>query len=198
SVGEVCSSKVDLVFVLDSSDSIDKDAENPENWQSILAFAASIIDKYTIGPDDTRVALVTFSYSSEIEFDLNTYTDKQKLKERILATKYVNSYTNTFEGLRMMRVAFSFSRGDRADVPNVAIVVTDGEHTRDTGDPIPEAERAQAEGITILAVGVNQAVEAELAGISSAPHKENETYWMRTDFTDLTNIINELQKTSCA
>lgn len=167
------------------------------NWQSILQFATRIIDKYTIGPDDTRVALVVFSYSATIEFDLNTYTDKQKLKERILATPYVNSYTNTFEGLRKMREAFSFSRGDRADVPNVAIVVTDGEHTRDTGDPIPEAERAQQEGITILAIGVNQAVEAELKGISSPPHKLNETYWMRTEFAELTNIIAELQKSSC-
>ena len=41
-------------------------------------------------------------------------------------------------------------RGDRADVPNVAILVTDGESTILADETIPAAARARNSGIAIF------------------------------------------------
>jgi hypothetical protein len=53
---------------------------------------------------------------------------------------------------------FRASRGDRPGVPNIALVVTDGETNRDSNLTIPEADRARANGITLIAVGIGDSV----------------------------------------
>ena len=190
-----CADKLDLVFVLDSSESITR--KNPGNWQKVLDFVVRIVDYYTIGEEDTRVGVVLFSDKGYISFNLTAYRNKQSLELAIKRLRHIKSYTDTFDGLNKMRTLFSEEYGDRPEVPNVAIVFTDGQHTPGTKDPVDEARRAHAEGITVLAVGVNEAVEEEIRGISSPPQEENQTYWLRPEFDDLTSIINDLQQTTC-
>lgn len=55
---------------------------------------------------------------------------------------------------------FSEENGDRPHVPNVAIVITDGrsshhERPDQFKDPIPQAQLAEAEGISVYVVGGN-------------------------------------------
>ncbi|ELU18067.1 hypothetical protein CAPTEDRAFT_37042, partial [Capitella teleta] len=157
----------DLVFVLDGSESISR--ADPQNWPKVLEFAANIVDYYVITPNNTRVGLVQFSDIGIIEFNLTSYKTASDVKKAILGLKIRNSFTNTFDGLVQMRKLFTAPYGDRPDIPNVAIVLTDGEHSRETPDPITEAERAQKDGITMLTVGVAQANREELKGMSSDP-----------------------------
>jgi len=52
---------VDLAFLLDKSGSIrDNDEPGGNNWQVIVNFVKSIINEFTIAPDQTRVAAVVF------------------------------------------------------------------------------------------------------------------------------------------
>ena len=136
--------EVDLVFVLDSSRII-RD-QNPadgsyDNWTLLLQFVVNVINKLTIGSTATRVGVVKFSSIGQNEFYLNTYNSKDQVINRVLAISYVgSSQTNTAEGLRIMHEQqFTFARGDRSGVNNVAIVVTGGESNVDTDRTIPEA-----------------------------------------------------------
>ena len=45
---------------------------------------------------------------------------------------------------------FTEANGDRPGVPNVAILLTDGESTENPENTIPEAADARADGITIF------------------------------------------------
>ena len=49
---------------------------------------------------------------------------------------------------------FTNAGGDRADVPNVAIIITDGTPTIDIQQTLPEAAGARAEGVTMFVIGI--------------------------------------------
>jgi len=49
----------------------------------------------------------------------------------------------------MMTQVFKVSRGDRPEVPDTAIVITDGRSTYDSNLTIPYAEQAKRRGIHI-------------------------------------------------
>ena len=49
--------------------------------------------------------------------------------------------------------------GDRLDVPNICIIITDGNSTWDVNQTIPQAEMAHAENVAIFSVGITDAVD---------------------------------------
>ena len=68
-----------------------------------------------------------FSQRANTEFTLDRYTDKTSLVEAIRNIQHTGGDTNIADGLRLMRrMLFSGRNGDRSDVKNVAIVITDG------------------------------------------------------------------------
>lgn len=89
-----------------------------------------------------------------------------------------------------------FSRGDRANVPNIAIVLTDGESNRDQQRVRPEAAAARAAGISMFVIGIgNKLNMVELTEISSQPQDK---YLYRTlDFNDLNYVIANIINMIC-
>jgi len=79
--------------------------------------------------------------------------------------------TNTQDALRLTyRSVFRSRRGDRPGVPNVAIVVSDGNSNVLPDRTIPEADEARRRGIELFAVAVGQRSNpSEMAGIASDP-----------------------------
>jgi hypothetical protein len=67
------------------------------------------------------------------------FSNHQSITEAIDTLQYVHGTTNTAAALRFLREsAFTTANGDRADVPNYAIVLTDG----GSNDPAETAEQA--------------------------------------------------------
>ena len=193
---------IDLVFVVDNSGSIrDNNVEGqPDNYEQIQEFIVSIIEELTIGSEATLVGLVRFSDDAKHEFFLNTFPDdKQALISAVRAIGYDRSNTNTAAGIRAMDdVQFSSTNGDRPNVQNVAIIITDGVSTVDTLDTIPAAEDARDNGIRIFSVGITNATnEAELRLMSSPPHQENVNWFSATDFSTLNMVTEELVEQTC-
>lgn len=129
-----------------------------------------IIDFFRIGVDDTHVGVVTFSNYGVARIKLNNNLTKEQVKEATNTYQwYGGGRTNTKEGLRVAREdIFSKRYGDRPDIPNVVIVITDGhsshiEMPRRYSDPLPQATLAKQQGIQIFVVGVTDDVlESEL------------------------------------
>lgn len=71
---------------------------------------------------------------------------------------YCDGNTNTTGGLRVTRLeVFSESNGDRPDVPNVCILLTDGFPTREVAELPDEVARIKAV-CRVIGVGVTSAV----------------------------------------
>ena len=193
---------IDLVFVLDSSGSINDntpDGAPVENYDLLLNFVVSIVDELEIGPTATRVGLVLFSDIGEMIFPLDAYSEKSDLIEAILETKYVGGNTNTSGGLLIMQnEAFTTAMGDRANYANVAIVITDGYSTYDNASTIPNAIAAREKGIEIMTVGITDDINLnEVQMMSSAPQLENINYFLSRNFEDLPVVVDTLVDQTC-
>ena len=193
------------MFVLDSSGSIR--SANPadgsvDNWNLMLEFVIDIITRLDISEFGVHVGLVVYSGLSKIEFLLDKYYDKNDLVEAIRQVQYIGTTTNTAAGILDMRVKVfdpnnANARGDRVNVPNIAVVITDGESNVNEARTVPNADAATADGITMLAVGITDQVNMqELAGISSTGI-QGDTYWTSPSFMVTSAVVQNIVNRTC-
>ncbi|GFR75058.1 collagen alpha-1(XII) chain, partial [Elysia marginata] len=115
----------DVVFINDASYSV-----GLANFQKTLRFIESVVKGLVIGPHETQIGLLTFEYNAKLEFHLNTFSDRQKILERVARTEYTQGYTYTNLALDFAReVSFTRENGMRSFAAQVAIVITDGQST---------------------------------------------------------------------
>jgi len=94
-----------------------------------------------------------------LNFYLTNFTDVTSLQSAIKRMPFLNGHTNTTGGLRLMRTEiFNPANGDRENVPNVAILITDGAPTKEVDGLDEEVARIKRDGVIILGVGVTNAV----------------------------------------
>ena len=192
---------MDLCFIIDASGSIrDNNQGGVDNWSLQLEFLSRLVDLFTIGPDATQVGAVVFSERVILAFSLNTYIDADSIKDSILRLPYFGQTTNTPEGLRVAREqCFNQANGDRPNVQNLAIFISDGvPFPSDRRDPaIREAETLK--GITdVIAIGVTNVIDRQLLRtISSSPQQENRNWFVAVDFSELNVIRRSVGEGTC-
>ena len=95
----------------------------------------------------------------------------------------MGSNTHTAAGIiEMYTNQFTQANGDRPNVENIAIIVTDGVSTTNNACIVPEAINTRSRGIRIFSVGITTSVnEQELREMSSMPQIEGQTYWQSSD-----------------
>lgn len=201
---EVCDVQVDLCLIIDSSGSI-RD-QNPrdgsvDNWQLQLNFLSDLVGAFTIGPDQTRVGAIVFSEEVRLAFALDRYTTASDVQQAILNINYLGQTTNTPEALIQTRQqCFNAATGDRSDVVNLAIIVTDGLPFPDfrRQPAIDEAIALRDTGVTMIAIGITNVIDRDfLRQMSSSPQVENQNYFTATDFTALTRITTAVVEGTC-
>ncbi len=192
-----CESQVDLCFVIDSSGSIrDNNVPGgPDNWQLQLEFLVSLVRAFTVGRDATRVGAVVFSEQVRLAFALDRYNTAEDISAAILAIQYLGQTTNTPEALRVTRTqCFNVANGDRPNVPNLVLIVTDGQpFPRDRRGPaLVEARALKDTGVTSIAIGITSDIDVDfLRELSSSPQLEGQNFFTATDFA----VLNTIQRT---
>lgn len=167
----VCRVNTDVVFVVDSSGSIGAD-----NYQLVRDYVYNFTEGLLNGDTNSRVGIILYSDIADIEIELETR--RPALLEEIRNLTYIARFTNTPEGLCLLK-----SRPWRASVSvlRIAIVLTDGQSNRvsatcmqEGGEPgtlnsTTEEVHTFQPPITVFAVGVANFVEQELLTIASSP-----------------------------
>uniref|UniRef100_A0A8C6LJ23 Matrilin 4 n=1 Tax=Nothobranchius furzeri TaxID=105023 RepID=A0A8C6LJ23_NOTFU len=160
------SGPVDLVFLIDSSRSV-----RPHEFETMRKFMIDILDTLDIGLDTTRVGVVQYSSQVRSEFSLKTHSKLENMVKAINEIIPLAQGTMTGLAIRyLMNEAFSPEQGDRPEVPNVAVIVTDGRPQ----DRVAEvAAEAREKGIEIFAVGVARADMTSLRAMASPPFEDH-------------------------
>ena len=170
----MCNVNTDVVFVLDSSGSINY--ADPTNYDKIKnytrAFVDALIDGASRGEGD-RVGIVIYGTEGEVQLWLNASEslDKRTLLNRIDNIPYLRQWTNTADGLCR---ALEQPWRDSLSVLRLLITLTDGESNRDSpqcGNTSVASVRVHSNNPPLLSyvIGVANANEDELLMIASAP-----------------------------
>lgn len=201
----VCTTKVDLCLIIDSSGSIRDN--NPsdgsfDNWGLQLQFLADFVEAFDIGADATQIGAVVFSEQVNLVFSLDQYTDASSIKQAILNLAYLGQTTNTPEGLRVTRTQCFQGSGDRSDVPNLAVIITDGvPFPPNRRDPaIQEANNLKGlPDTSMISIGITDVIDKDLLReMSSSPQIEGQNFFTATSFEALQDIKETVVTGTCA
>ncbi|XP_067888852.1 integrin alpha-1 [Heterodontus francisci] len=170
---KACKSRLDIVIVLDGSNSI-------YPWTSVNNFLIKLLEKIEIGPQQTQVGIMQYGHKVTHEVSLNQYNTTEDLVE---AAKKIRQWggneTKTALGIEYARTnEFTVERGMRKGVSKVMVVVTDGE-SHDSYNLPKVIRECDEDKITRFAIAVlgsynrgNQSAERflnEIESIASSP-----------------------------
>ncbi|TNN51746.1 Collagen alpha-6(VI) chain [Liparis tanakae] len=180
----------DIVFIVDESGSI-----GTPNFQLVRTFLHSVVNGLEVSPSRVRVGIVTYNEKSTAQVYLNTFNDKKELLKFIKILPYRGGGTNTGKALEFaLKEVFIAQRGSRRakGVQQVAVVITDGESQDNVSTAAANLRR---DGITVYAVGVKDANDAQLVEMAShPPHKHK---FIVDSFAKLKSLEQSLQKMLC-
>ncbi|ESO92425.1 hypothetical protein LOTGIDRAFT_233176 [Lottia gigantea] len=185
---------VDLVFIVDTSNSI-----WPVNFDMyIKPFLQNVTEMFLIGPGnkDSRVGLVTYSDDYHLQFHLNSHLTSSSLTQGIKNMNFPRGNTYTHKALEYAtETMFTERHGDREDVPNLIIIITDGVSAKPTLTKTA-ADEAKRRGIQVFAIGVGIDVNSgELDDMASEPH---ETFAFRiSEYSALRQISRNFANKRC-
>lgn len=181
----------DLVILLDSSTSV-----NQLNFKKMLNFVKQLLGTANIDSGDVRVGVLSYSNKARIHFNLNAHNKYRNIAQAVNNIRYVYGKTNTADAIRLMREEMFLSyHGDRPEVPNVCLIITDGVSSVNPERTIPEAIAARDEGIHIYAIGVGLSDTRELEAIATSPASDN--MFNVQQFSELSSLANVIFADVC-
>lgn len=178
------------MFIVDESGSI-----GTPNFQLVRTFLHSIVSGLEVSPSKVRVGIVMYNDRPTAQVYLDTFNDKDELLKFIKILPYHGGGTNTGAALKFtLESVFIKARGSRKDkgVQQVAVVITDGKSQDEVSTAAADLRRAD---VTVYAVGVKDANEAELKQMASYPNHKHT--FIVDSFAKLKSLEQSLQKSLC-
>lgn len=186
----VCRVSTDVVFVLDSSGSI-----GPSNYQLVRDYTYNFTENLLSGTSGKRVGIILYGTSAHVAVGLQFLNNnsKEALLNRIANLTYLREWTNTPEGLCLLK---TMNWRDTISTLRLAVVLTDGQSNRESincGNGTNTLESTSREihdrapEIIVSAVGVANYVESELELIAT----RNDTVDMLRSFDP--NLLEQNQ-----
>ena len=131
-----------------------------------------------------------------MRFNLREYNTKRNVLNNVafLHNRAIKG-TNTASGLSQMRnEVFSYANGDRNEVSDIAIVMTDGQSNVNTPGTLQQAALARNEGVLMLAVGIgNNVNRQEIEGITSDTNRA----FFASNQDQLQRVANQILDVIC-
>ncbi|XP_060036883.1 collagen alpha-6(VI) chain [Erinaceus europaeus] len=158
--------KVDLVFLMDGSNSI-----HSADFQKMKDFLASVVEDFDVSTNRVQIGAAQFSHIYQPEFSLGAYQGKKEVTRRLEQIQQITGYTHIGDALRQVGQYFRPAEGSRinAGTPQVLLVLTDG---MSQDEVAPAAEELRQRGIDIYTVGIGSVDEQQLVQISGSAEKK--------------------------
>uniref|UniRef100_A0A8C4H3L4 VWFA domain-containing protein n=1 Tax=Dicentrarchus labrax TaxID=13489 RepID=A0A8C4H3L4_DICLA len=154
----------DIVFLLDGSD------DSQQRFTDIKDFVQRIVTDLNIGANKDHVAVVQYSNTAEVNFNLSRYSTENDVFDAIRGLSHKGGYPhNIGAALQYVREhVFTSDSGSRLleGVPQILILLSGGR----SGDDIRTPVRMLKEiGVISIAIGTTDADTIELQTISHEP-----------------------------
>ncbi len=183
-----CDSVIDLMLVLDGSESI-----RSADFDLTRDFVDNLIGHFVISPTDGHAGIVQFAGEGQGRVEIGLSSDPDAINAASSAMVQIIGATDIQEGTALGQGQLTY--GGRPGVPHAMIILTDGEHNQ-PGDPIAEADLARSLGTEIFAIAVGPGPDmAQLSAIASDPDIEHVFYV--SGFDALASILDRLVEVVC-
>lgn len=179
--------EADIFFLIDQSGSI-----HPPDFYDMKKFIFEFLNNFRIGPQHIRVGIVKYADDPVLEFDLTTYSDVKTMKKAVEDMLQVGGGTETGKAITFMGPQFDRAEVTRGyKVSEYLVVITDGQSTDDVKVP---AKKLQSQGVTVYAIGVQNADQEQLREIAGDPKR---TFFVN-DFDALNPIKDNIITDICS
>ncbi|XP_030343420.1 collagen alpha-3(VI) chain isoform X6 [Strigops habroptila] len=157
-------SKKDILFLIDGS------ANLLGSFPAVRDFVHKVISDLNVGPDATRVAVVQFSDTIQVEFDFAELPSKQDMllkvkRMKIKTGKQLNIGAALDEAIRRLFVKEAGSRIEEG-VPQFLVLLAAGRSTDDVEQP---SDALKQTGVVTFVIKAKNADPVELERIVYAP-----------------------------
>ncbi|RUS89035.1 hypothetical protein EGW08_003206, partial [Elysia chlorotica] len=179
------SDKLDLVFLFHTSRNIDT-----SGWESYKRFMTDVVSGANIDSGDVRVGAVIYNYRSRWSFPLSQYTTRSSLVQAINSLPLqTDSYADLALGIDQVQAMFTSTGGDRPDVPNAVIVLTDADGNVNTqGIPAATLKLKTESRARIYTAGVGLRGSSQLSSVASSPS----TFFAADDIAGLAGVKGDM------
>lgn len=119
---------MDVGVVVDSSSSVTRD-----NFEIVKAFLQNLVDKLHVSDRMTHLGIIHYNHFAFLDWDFNAVQAQNAAAANasIGNMKYSPGGTRTDRAMdRAMSALFNYLHGERANVPHVLLVITDGKTSR--------------------------------------------------------------------
>ncbi|XP_011789074.1 PREDICTED: collagen alpha-4(VI) chain-like [Colobus angolensis palliatus] len=178
----------DVVFLVDAN-------IKPQHARSVRNFLYILVNSFNVSSKTIRVGLAQYSDVPHSEFLLSTYHRKADVLRHIRQFKFKPGGKKMGLALKfILDHHFQEASGSRASegVPQISVVISSGPVEDHVHGP---AEALRQAGILLYAIGIRDAVWAELREIASSP-QENFTSFVPY-FSGLSNLAQKLRQELC-
>lgn len=142
--------------------------------KNLLPFFNDLVSSLDIDSGAIRISLIVFGKDSKVEFGLNKYTDSKKLvkalKKSLQPKTLRTKGADVVKALNLVQTDVMVQKaGDRPDINNLLLVITDSASTSDLTELIQESASMKRSGTQIFAIGINGADQKEIETLASDP-----------------------------
>ncbi len=180
-----------MVFLIDTSGSIDTSPGG--EYDQMIQFITQII--FTLSETiDVQFASITFSTVATLEFGFGEFMTSDEVANAINATTHQGGYNNIADALKMARTKVFGKPGDRDDVGNVIILITNGAPTRNTEQIVPQVDLIKHRQIKLVVV----VITTENAPMKIFNTITNGRFILQNDFQSLGNTVYYVKREICS
>ena len=79
-----------MAFALDSSQSV-----GTRNFELVKDFISEVVERFAIGPQETRVAVVTYSDTAVVNFGFQNFMSREEVLDAVQSLTYGTYYMAT-------------------------------------------------------------------------------------------------------
>jgi len=187
-----CDVRLDVVFVIDISGSIQQEYVNAINLATAVSYGLDV------DSGSVRIGAVAYSTSVVAQFYLNDYTTSREAVVNALRFDNIGGATDTADALdTALNTQFTAPHGARSAVKKVVIIITDGYSNVKADQTLSRAQALKDAGVLVYSVGNGDSQQmSELLALASTPS---------TDFMfainspdDIDSVANSLLDKLCA
>jgi len=151
-------------------------------------FVNNLLLQSNLGQTGVRVGLITYNRRPQLRFHMNEMKNHKQAMDAVDSIVYTGRGTNTGQAIKwVVDNAFKPEFGDRPEVPNKVLLITDG-RARDPPVLKVQSTRLQ-EQATVYALGIGKQIDyVELNRIASKPSERHVLYVDSFSFLERASI----------